>query len=126
MVGGLAIACLLGCGEAGSSISGLVTLDGTRLDEATISLVPLEAPNQSAAWTTVAQGQYAISAADGLQPGNYRVEIRAVRASNKANPNDPTLMDAKEAVPSRYNSQSQLVTELKAGVNKADFELKSK
>jgi hypothetical protein len=40
--------------------------------------------------------------------------------------NDPTLVTAKEAVPSKYNSKSELVVEIKPGQNAADFELKSK
>jgi hypothetical protein len=117
---------VLGCAPAGSAIQGRVTLDGAPLDEATISFVPLDPENSTPGWTKLALGHYTIAAAEGLKPGKYRVEIRALRATSKANANDPTLMEAKEAVPSRYNSQSQLIAELKAGKNSKDFDLKTK
>jgi hypothetical protein len=43
-----------------------------------------------------------------------------------ANRNDPSLMNAKEIIPNRYNSKSELVKEIKAGENILDFDLTSK
>lgn len=106
---------------------GKVTLDGVPLDDATITFVPQAGGHQQAAWTTITSGHYAIAAKDGLGTGQFRVEIRALRpVSGASNPNDPTLLTAKEVVPSKYNSHSELVVEIKPGHNSTDFDLKSK
>ena len=106
---------------------GKVTLDGSPLDDATITFVPMAGGQRQAAWTTIKGGQYAIASKDGLGSGQFRVEIRALRSvGEKSNQNDPTLVNAKEAVPSRYNSKSELVVEIKPGENISGFELKSK
>ncbi len=55
------------------------------------------------------------------------VEIRALRAVGETTKqNDPTLLNAKEIVPNRYNSKSELTKEIRSGENIADFDLKSK
>src|SRR5438874_9840314 len=127
-VGLFCLVPLLGCGAgAGASVSGKVTLDGSPLDDATITFVPTVGGQRQAAWTTVKGGQYAIAAKDGLGTGQFRVEIRALRATGeKANPNEPTMIPAREILPSRYNSKSELAVEIKRGDNTADFELKSR
>jgi hypothetical protein len=128
----MSLACLMwlaGCGAGGGAgVSGKVTLDGSPLDDATISFVPLAEGQRQAAWTTVKEGHYAIASTEGLGTGQFRVEIRALRSvGEKTNQTDPTLpAPAKEAVPSKYNSKSELTADIKPGANTADFELKSK
>jgi hypothetical protein len=118
---------LAGCRPSGSSVSGKVTLDGAPLPEATISFVPLGDATQTAGWAAVQDGQYAIAADSDLTAGKFRVEIRALKSTGaKTNANDPTLIEAQEAIPSRYNAQSELTVEIKAGENVADFSLTSK
>jgi hypothetical protein len=125
-VGLCCLTSLLGCGGvSGASVRGKVTLDGSPLDDATITFVPTSGGQRQAAWTTVKNGQYTIAAKDGLGTGQFRVEIRALRAANEKT-NDPTLISAKEVVPSKYNSKSELMAEIKPRQNTADFELKSK
>jgi hypothetical protein len=117
---------IVGCGARGATVSGKVTLDGSPLDDATISFVPTGSGQRQAAWTMVTAGQYKITSAEGLGTGPFRVEIRALRpiAGAKAEGDLPT--PAKEAIPSRYNSNSELVMEIKPGENTADFALKSR
>jgi hypothetical protein len=127
----LSLACLIllaGCGRSAAvTVSGKITLDGTPLDDATISFVPVTGGQRNAGWATVEKGRYAIPESSELGSGSFRVEIRALRAAGeKSNQNDPTLMFAKEALPAKYNSKSELVTDLKVGANTADFDLKSK
>jgi hypothetical protein len=129
-VGLLVAACLLawtGCGGAGVEVSGKVTLDGSPLDEATITFVPMAGGQREAGWTMVQGGSYLIPTANQLGTGQFRVEIRALRSggSDKGIQNDPTLIAAKEIVPSKYNSKSELVAEIKPGKNALDFELKT-
>ncbi|HEY2413132.1 MAG TPA: hypothetical protein VGI40_12860 [Pirellulaceae bacterium] len=119
---------LAGCDRgSGAAVNGTVTLDGVPLDEATITFVPETGGQRQAAWAPIAGGKYAIDSSSGLGSGQFRVEIRAVRSGNeKANPNDPTLMTAKEIVPSKYNSNSELSTEIRPGKNTANFDLKAR
>jgi hypothetical protein len=108
-------------------VSGTVTLDGTLLDEATITFVPETGGQRQAAWAPIAGGKYIIDSSSGLGTGQFRVEIRAVRSgSDRANPNEPTLMTAKEIVPSKYNNKSELTAEIKSGENTASFDLMTK
>ena len=100
---------------------------GQNVDDATITFVPTVGGQRQAAWATVKGGQYAIVAKDGLGTGQFRVEIRALRATGeKANPNEPTMIPAREVLPSKYNSKSELTVEIKPGQNTANFDLKSK
>lgn len=127
----VALTCLIavaGCGAgSGAAVSGSVSLDDAPLDEATITFVPESGGQRQAAWAPVTRGNYSIDASSGLGTGQFRVEIRAIRSgSEKANPNEPTLMTAKDIVPSKYNSQSELIAEIKPGKNSADFHLKTK
>jgi len=121
----LLLTSLVGCGSSGASVSGKVTLDGAPLDDATITFVPVAGGQQQAAWSSVKGGQYVIAAQDGLGTGPFRVEIRALRPTGEKSA-DPELIPAKEAVPAKYNSKSELTVEIEAGPNTADFELKSK
>jgi hypothetical protein len=128
---GICLCCLLpllGCGAgAGAQVSGTVTLDGSPLNDATITFVPTSGGQRQAAWATTKNGQYTIAAKDGLGTGEFRVEIRALRPTGeKPNPNEPTMIPTKEAVPSKYNSHSELKAEIKPGQNVANFDLKSK
>lgn len=126
----IAIGCLAwgGCGNAGVEVSGKVTLDGAPLDEATITFLPTAGAQREAGWTMVQSGSYSIPAANQLGTGPFRVEIRALRSGggDKSSQNDPTLIVAKEIIPSKYNSNSELGAEIKTGKNVVDFELKTK
>jgi hypothetical protein len=127
-----AVICLLALGAACSSrtsatVHGKVTLDGSPLDDATISFVSTAGGARQSAWTTIKNGEYTVVEKDGLGIGPFRVEIRALRPTGeKPNPNEPTMIPSKEIIPSRYNSGSELKAEIKPGKNAADFALKSK
>lgn len=65
---------LAGCGPHPIPATGTVTLDGQPLDEAVILFVPVH-ENRQKTGSTIEEGRFEISAADGLLPGSYRVEI---------------------------------------------------
>ena len=119
---------LVGCGRGtGASVTGKITLDGSPLDDTNITFVPKGDAQHDAGWATVEDGQYAIPAANGLGTGSFRVEIRALRTVGETTNQDPTLpVNAKEAVPDRYNSNSELTVDITPGENIANFDLKSK
>ena len=125
VLGLAALASVAGCAPAGATVSGKVTLDGAPLEDGHISFVPKAGGQKQAGWATIIGGKYAIPASSGLGTGAFRVEIRAPRATGEKS-NDPTLISAKEVVPARYNSRSELVADVQPGQNVANFDLKSK
>jgi len=123
--GFIALTMGAGCAPRGATVSGKVTLDGAPLDDANISFVPKADAQKQAGWATIAGGQYSIPETSGLGTGEFRVEIRALRATGEKS-SDPTMIPSKEIIPAKYNTQSQLTAEIKPGENVKDFELKSK
>src|SRR6478672_7721490 len=58
---GIVIACLLdsGCSQGTQAyVSGSVTLDGSPLDDATITFVPISGGQRGAAWAPINAGKY--------------------------------------------------------------------
>jgi hypothetical protein len=53
-------------------------------------------------------------------PGKHKVVIRT--AASEPDPENPNA--AKEKLPARYNTNSELTAELKGGSNVVDFDLK--
>ena len=125
VLGLVALALVPGCAPAGATVHGTVTLDGAPLDDASISFVPKDGGQKQAGWATIAGGKYEIPGTAGLGTGTFRVEIRASRATGEKS-NDPALIGAREIVPARYNSRSELVADVRPGRNVANFALKSK
>ncbi len=125
---GLALAGIAGCGSPGAAVSGTVTLDGKPVEDGTISFVPLGTSAATPAAGKVQGGSYAIPAKEGLRSGNHRVEVRWNRKTGRKVfvPPAPEIEEVREAIPPRYNSQSELKADLKPDDNKFDFELKSK
>ena len=77
------------------------------------------------------QPGYAIPAATGPSFGIARVEVRWLRKTGKRLPTIPpappgTIEETIEALPARYNSQSELKAEITPGENQVSFDLKSK
>jgi len=125
IIGLLALTWNAGCSRPAASVSGKVTLDGAPLDDANISFVPQADTQKQAGWATISGGQYSIPESNGLGTGEFHVEIRALRPTGEKS-NDPTMIPAREIIPAKYNTQTQLTAEIKAGDNVKDFELKSK
>lgn len=125
------LAATVGC-SGRASVTGNVTLDGQPIDGGTISLIPTDNANGPAAWGKIEGGRYSIPASEGLAPGTKRVEIRWARKTGKkvhalppASP-DEVIEQVMEAVPTQYNAQSELKTEIKTGKNAVNFELQSR
>ncbi|MDR3109154.1 MAG: hypothetical protein LBU65_05640, partial [Planctomycetaceae bacterium] len=60
------------------------------------------------------------ASAIGAMPGKHKVVIRT--AASEPDPENPNA--AKEKLPARYNTNSELTAELKGGSNVVDFDLK--
>ncbi|MCI0462253.1 MAG: carboxypeptidase-like regulatory domain-containing protein [Gemmataceae bacterium] len=148
----LAVALLLlasGCGgKKPVKVSGVVTLDGKPLPNATVSFNPAEAGGQSANGRTDSSGAYQLTTyntGDGALPGDYKVTVTVdveladsfpKDESGQMAPRDKyrrfaemekkTTKPAKTAVPAVYADASK--TPLKQRVpadGKVNLELKS-
>jgi hypothetical protein len=134
------LVCLLlaGCGSGDNlprePVSGTVTLDGKPLERGTISFQP-ESGLPTAAAVAISGGQYAMTRAQGLVPGAYRVMISStpqgggVASDPKTGRPPPPGMPTpppKELLQAKYNEKSILTAEVKASAtNRFDFELDS-
>jgi hypothetical protein len=114
-----------------AGIQGEVTLDGAPIESGRIRFVPIEGTPGGGGQAQIVKGQYRIDSAGGPTPGVYRVEILAERKTGKKIPaGSPaprgTLVDETvEAIPARFNKESILREELKAGPHTRDFTLTS-
>lgn len=119
----------LGCSGKGGmgTVSGNVTLDGQPLADGLISFIPADG-NSPTAGGTIKNGAYTVQASRGAQ----KVVINAtkVTGSRKAyadDPNSPVITTTAEILPKKYSDAltTELTVEVKAGSNKADFQLSS-
>jgi hypothetical protein len=129
---------LSGCGGGDGldrqTVTGQVVFDGQPLKEGEILFFPTSATGKDAVATGahISGGSYTISREDGPIPGNYKVQITAAGgaqappASADAMPGTGPI-HARELIPAKYNVQSTLTADVKAGeTNKFDFTLSSK
>jgi hypothetical protein len=123
--------CALVAGCSGSSdnlpreaVAGTVTLDGQPLPAGTISFAPMAGSSDAEGTTgggdTIKNGKFAIARDVGLLPGNYNVAIFA--AEKDAAATKPAQVGAgrksglaKELIPAKYNSKTELKAEVKKG-----------
>jgi hypothetical protein len=107
---------LSGCNRLGS-LSGAVTFDGKPVEHALIRFESLPRPSESVEGGSVVNGRFEIAPKIPLRAGSYQVIISAPnppKASRKsAGPGDTPV--GEELIPARYNTESTLVVEVKAG-----------
>ena len=120
------LVCLAGCGKPEhpdvGGVSGVVTLDGQPLPEATVMFQPTSGRASQA--TTDSAGKYALIYLDrvpGALLGTHKVIIRTEIPGEDGQP--PI---AKEKLPKKYHAESDLKAEVKSGSNKFNFDLKGK
>jgi hypothetical protein len=125
VVGACNLVLLLGCGkpehpEVGR-VSGVVTLDGQPLPDATVMFQPTE--GRASIATTDSAGKYSLIYLDGVPGallGSHKVIIRTEIPGEDGQP--PI---AKEKLPRKYHEQTELTAEVKPGSSKFDFALTS-
>lgn len=119
---------LVGCGGDGRlEVIGKVSVDGKPVEYGSISFKPINQTKGPTAGATIREGSYEVSADKGLFPGDYRVEIVAIRTVNKKSVDMVTgevLSQRQERfLPPKYNDESELTVEIGAGNAPYDFEL---
>jgi len=103
-----------------------VTLAGEPLPNALVTFAPVTQGGSTALGKTNADGSYTLNYAqgiDGAEIGQNRVLIHTYDAGNPDS--EPPRPAVPEKVPARYNSQTELKVEVKAGSNTFDFPLES-
>jgi hypothetical protein len=99
-----------------TEVQGIVTLDGKPLPRATVIFQPMNG-GRSSRGLTDSQGKYRLlylRDIEGAILGSHKVTITTV-----------TEDDRKEILPARYNKQTTLAADVKAGKNQRDFQLTS-
>lgn len=106
-----------------STVTGVVTVDGEPAEQGTLALSPLGADSRRIG-STIKDGAFSLKAA----PGKARVMIyvpRVVGQQPSRDPNAPPRPIIEEALPARFNSNSELVIEVQPGASEHNFDLSS-
>jgi hypothetical protein len=125
---------LAGCGgpkykgDQRFPLSGSATLDGQPIDLGSISFVGGDATKTRFSGGVITDGKYDVPEENGPTAGKYRVEISWLKRTGKQ------LKDAEsgmyderiEALPEKYNKNSELSADVPAPDNTYNFDLKSK
>jgi len=130
----IGIACV-GCGsrdplaDKRGSVAGTVTFDGQPVEDGRITFTPVGNEGQLAG-AEIKGGKYTIPLAQGPVAGQHKVSITASRKTGEQReapmPAPPgTKIEVKEEyIPPKYNNQTTLSADIKAGENKdVDFKL---
>ncbi|MSR56416.1 MAG: hypothetical protein EXS05_01930 [Planctomycetaceae bacterium] len=135
----LSIAAMVccGCGGGGTdlgkhgSVSGTVTFDGKPVELGQITFTPV-GKEGTVTGAEIKNGKYSVSREAGPLVGQHKVSIHANRKSGAQIPAimpapEGTMIDVmEEYIPTKYNFESTLTAEIKAGDNpKVDFDLKA-
>ena len=119
-----------GCGSQAIVVEGKITFDGQPVDTGSISFEPADG-NGPEFGGAIADGAYRVVGPPGAASGSKIIRIRASRKTGRQLPAGPPfppsmMIDEIEPVPKRYNDDSKLTAELKAGgSNHIDFPLDS-
>jgi hypothetical protein len=136
---GLALS-LAGCGPSPSpnpnpervAVTGRVTLDDAPAPAGTIVFVPVAVGQMQAQGIISDDGTFAIAAADGPSPGEYKVEIQCAKktgrrvASLSSSDGTGTIDERVPVVPAKYNTATTLRQQIAPGENVLEFQLRSK
>ncbi len=132
----------MGCSGGGAgdelpreSVTGKVTVEGKPLASGTIQFQPASQAEGLAAGGTITDGEFSVPRAEGPVPGKYTVAIYSEResATSSAEETAPAavrprsrgeMAQLKGPIPPRYNLQTELTAEVKAGSpNSFSFDL---
>jgi hypothetical protein len=102
-------------------VSGVVTLDGQPLAEATVMFQPTE--GRASIATTDSSGKYSLIYLDGVPGAKLGAHQVIIRTEIPGEDGQPPI--AKEKLPKKYHENTELTAEVKPGANTFDFDLKS-
>lgn len=131
--GALVFMVSAGCGNVAEDqpqlgeVTGQVTLDGKPLVDANVYFQPIEGGRNSTG-VTDEQGNFTLGylrELKGAKIGRHKVRISTYVEPVKGDDGKLTNPGKKELVPDKYNKNSELEEEVKAGDNTITFELTS-
>lgn len=124
----ICFAMIVGCGGDATmgEVIGTVTIDGKVPPKgSSINFVPVDGKSPSAG-ATIVDGKYSAR----VPVGKSKVEIRAPRELNKAQPQragpGPGGDLIEESLPAKYNDATELTVDVKPGKNEKTWNLSSK
>jgi hypothetical protein len=125
------VGCAKPTGPNQGNVSGTVKLDGKPIEQGSINFLPAEGVKGQVTGGEIKDGQYKLADKKAAALGMNRVEIRALRKSGKKvpkpmAPQGEMVDELVEAVAPRFNTDSKLTFEIKAGENTANFDVESK
>jgi hypothetical protein len=117
---------LAGCGGASEGqVSGTVKVDGEPLKTGAITFIPVDGKTQTAGGN-IDNGRYSVKVPVSVM----KVAINAPKIVGYKKlyptPDSETRPLTKEALPAKYNEQTELQLDVKPGPNAKDWDLKSK
>lgn len=120
----LLVAVLAGCSSQGATgtVEGTVTLNGQPLEQGLIRFVPVDGQSQPAD-ATITSGKFTAI----VPVGDFRVEITAPKVVGQVKmyntPDSPTVDKIEEAIPAKYNVNTELKMTVPKGKTEKNFEL---
>jgi hypothetical protein len=112
---------ILGCSPSHQPplghVSGIVTLDGEPLANATVRFTPA-GPGRTSEGTSDTEGRYELRYLRDIRGANIDRHTVRITTASEAN-------GGRELLPPRYHSRSQLDARVVAGTNGLDFALRS-
>jgi hypothetical protein len=112
---------LAGCGDSGAkryAVSGEVKFQGKPLDQGAVTFLAQDPSLASGGGALIKDGRYSIPAQHGLLPGQYRVMVTSASPGSESDPDalpGPAGPLPKDRISPRYNTQTTLTAEVKAG-----------
>ncbi|HYT89158.1 MAG TPA: hypothetical protein VEL76_10655 [Gemmataceae bacterium] len=122
----LALLALIGCGDSSmGEVRGTVKVDGQLVKEGAITFTPVNGKTATAG-AEIKEGRYATRVPLGEM--KVATSVPKVTRKKKIYPteNSPEMEMKDEALPPKYNAQTELRFEVKAGTNEKDFDLQGK
>ena len=117
----------VGCGGGTANVSGVVTLDGKAVEGATVTFTPdsKDGGGVGASYgKTDAEGRFTLRTVSGDKSGAVVGKHKVTISQSLPDPTNPEGI-AKELIPTRYNTKSDLTFDVPSGgSDKANFELK--
>jgi hypothetical protein len=117
--------CLLGCTDGKSTVNGTVTFDSQPVASGAITFVKQDG-ELAREGAVIQNGSFRAT----IPPGKYKLELHAQKVISKRKQkafdgSDEEVETTAELFPARYNTQSELLQELKPGANTIKLDLKS-
>ena len=115
-----------GCGDGDVAVvSGAVKVDGAPLKQGFITFVPADGKTATSGGA-ITDGRYSVK----VPVGSMKVSVSASKVVGRKKlydtPNSPEQDVTQESLPARYNGQTELKLDVKAGTNPKDWDLTSK